>query len=102
MLYILLIIIILLLVTIIYSLRDKGAKFNKLFSPIEGLKNFEKNDIRNSTHQEEYIKFQGFRYMTRHEALKEAERLENLFHFLDEEDRYNMVYKNIAPNNKEK
>jgi hypothetical protein len=81
MIYVLLIIIIALLLIIIYSKRDRGAHFNKLFSPIKGVQDFKKDDIRNQTHPEEIVKYKNFRYVKRREALMLDE-----FGFIPEED----------------
>lgn len=74
LIYLLLVIIIILLLVIIYSNRDKGAHFNKLFSPIKGVKAFKKDDNRNKTHPDEIVKYNDFQYIPR----REAERLDKL------------------------
>lgn len=78
MLYLLLIVIIVLLVILIYRTRNKGAYFNKIFKPVEGIKKFDINDSRNQTHPNEYVKFQ-LRNIPRSEAVKEYNRLHKLY-----------------------
>lgn len=67
-----------LLLKIIYFNRDKGARFNKMFSQIKGVKDFNIDDVRNKTHPKEIVKY-GFQYTER----QEAERLYKLYNLKD-------------------
>lgn len=73
MLYLLLIIIIILLAKIAFTNKDKGARFNKLFAPLKGFKEFKMDDARNITHPKEKVKYKDFFYLEREEAVRREE-----------------------------
>lgn len=95
MLYIFLTIIIVLLSIIIYQRRDRGATFNKLFSPIKRIEDYERDENLSKIKPDGYVKFMH-RYMKRHEADEEEERLRKLYTDVGttEEDIVKLLYPN--------